>query len=265
MPGKNEKKYTKTINHLGSLLGADPARDLIKVALSDVDDPENIPPIRTQLTEISGRVQSAVDVADAIDQLVGALESNANDSIRVTSPSPLDVSASEVPVDVSSQSLSHLVITDNGSLSVAQLPEPLDVSDSAITLGSYTGGDLPVVIQSPVDIGNQPVGVTGNNNDQASFNDEAISANGEKTLDLSAEGADEIRGKIQCDQNYTVELRYLDSPGGTPLFDSPYEVVNGEAGGTATTFTETASSPHIRVVITQSDGNAGVVDASVSM
>jgi len=128
--------------------------------------------LETDLQEIGGQPQSGVDVAARIDALVAALVSNGGDALRISSPAPLDVSSSEVDVNLTTQTASPLTITDDGSLAVASLPEPLDVSSAEVdvdlntqTLGAVTVTDdgslvldaanqstLPVEQQSPVGI-----------------------------------------------------------------------------------------------------------------
>jgi len=88
------------------------------------------------LKEIGGQTQSAVDVADKIDQIEDALASVGTDEMRVVSPNPLDVSAAEIDVDIATQSLSPLTITDDG----------------AFAINAYNGGTLPVEQQTAVKV-----------------------------------------------------------------------------------------------------------------
>lgn len=110
-----------------------------------------------------------------------------------------------------------------------------------------------------------PLTVTSDNNDQATVDIQTINANGTITVDLSAEGANVLRGKVVVNNTYDVQIRFLDSPGGTPLFDSAENVVQGQSGGTPTTFTQDAYSPYLRVVISETSGADGTVDASFSL
>lgn len=110
------------------------------------------------IQQFGGEPQSAVDVADRIDQIFGALSSQGNDSMLVDSNNALDVSAATV------------TITDDGNLAIASLPEPLDVSGAevdvdiasqtasplavagTVDVSAYNGGTLPTEQQSPVGV-----------------------------------------------------------------------------------------------------------------
>jgi hypothetical protein len=89
-----------------------------------------------------GTVNAIKTAAEALDD---ALASTATDEIRVTSPSPLDVSASEVDVDLNSQTLTNVSVDLN-----AQSGPALDVSgatvtvtdDGAFTLAANDGTDI---------------------------------------------------------------------------------------------------------------------------
>ena len=103
----------------------------------DVDlNSQSLSEVATNLSQIGGTAQSAVDVADKIDQIEDALASVGADSLRVASPNPLDVSAAEVDVDVASQSLGTVTVDDDGSLAI----------------NAYNGGTLPTEQQSPVGV-----------------------------------------------------------------------------------------------------------------
>lgn len=110
-----------------------------------------------------------------------------------------------------------------------------------------------------------PLLVTSNDNDQGTFDSATIDANEELTIDLTAEGANTVRGKVVVSNSYDVELRYLDAPGGTPLFDNAENIIQGQSGGAVTTFSKDAYSSYLRVVIRESSGAQGTVDASVSV
>lgn len=92
--------------------------------------------VTMDLDQIGGQAQSAVDVANKIDQIEDALASVGGDSLLVDSASPLDVSAAEVDVDLATQSLAALTVTDDGSL----------------TIDAATQGTLPTEQQTPVGV-----------------------------------------------------------------------------------------------------------------
>jgi hypothetical protein len=90
--------------------------------------------------------QTVSAIKSAAEALDDALASNGTDALRVSSPSPLDVSASEVDVDLNSQSLQHLSVDlakDSlaGNLDVdiaAASAEPLDVSGATVPTDQQT-------------------------------------------------------------------------------------------------------------------------------
>jgi hypothetical protein len=88
----------------------------------DTDDLQSA--LDQNIEAFGGAPQSAVDVADRINQLFGALASQAGDSLLVDSNNALDVSAATVTV------------TDDGALAI----------------DAYNGGTLPTEQQSPVGV-----------------------------------------------------------------------------------------------------------------
>lgn len=65
----------------------------------DVDlSTQSLSELASNISQIGGQAQSAVDVANAIDQIQGALASVGNTTMRVSSPNPLDVSGATVTV-----------------------------------------------------------------------------------------------------------------------------------------------------------------------
>ena len=180
MSGRDDPRLpARTVDYIQDIVGADVPRDLIKVALvaqdlgqldvsaAEVDvnlNNQSLAQVASNIEQIGGQAQSAVDVANKIDQINAALASVGNDSLRVTSPNPLDVSAAEVDVDIATQSLTPLTVTDNGSLSLAEytggnLPisleaqnvTPLTVTDGgSLAISAYNGNTLPVEQQTAV-------------------------------------------------------------------------------------------------------------------
>lgn len=150
MSGDDLRRYNRGIAYLAGFPGSDRARDLIRVALvtDETATPLNVA-ATTDVTNIGGEPQSAVDVAARIDALVAALTSNGGDALRVSSPTPLDVSDAEVDVDLTTQTATPLTITDDGSLVVASLPEPLDVSDSEVSVDLTTQSVTPLTVAVP--------------------------------------------------------------------------------------------------------------------
>jgi len=143
MSSNESRKYSQIINYIEDSIGADVNRDLLKVAIA-ADD---ISGLGVDLQEVSGTAQSAVDVANQIDLIQNVLDSGTltvtdNGSFNIAGvttiqeDAPVDVSASEVDVDLNSQSISPLTVTDDGDLAIA----------------SWDAGTLPTESQSPTGI-----------------------------------------------------------------------------------------------------------------
>lgn len=108
MPSNARRKNRQIIEFIENEIGADIPRDVKKTALAEVDEPLASDGLPSSIDTIGGAPQSAVDVADAIDRIRAALVSVGTDSLLVDSNQALDVSASEIDIDVNSQSLSQL-------------------------------------------------------------------------------------------------------------------------------------------------------------
>lgn len=95
-------------------------------------------------TNINPATEGTVDaIKTAAQALDDALASNATDEVRVASPSPLDVSAAEVDVDIASQTLTNVSV----ELASDSLAGSLDVD-----LANVSSGTLAVEQQTPVKV-----------------------------------------------------------------------------------------------------------------
>jgi hypothetical protein len=135
-------------------------------------------------------------------------------------------------------------------------------ADELVPVQVTKGGRLRTAPQTE---DNTSLTVTSDNNDQVVRDGVAIDANGTVTVDLVAEGAAEVRGKVVCNNTYDVEVRWLDSAGGSPLFSSGENIQQGQSGGQAVNFTQKAYSPYARLVVTEASGAAGTVTLSVNI
>jgi hypothetical protein len=148
MPANESRKYSRIVSYIEDQVGADVNRDLLRMSLV-ADD---LGGLTVALDEVSGQAQSAVDVANQIDQIQNILSSQTvtvtdDGSLAIaTLPEPIDVSASEVDIDINSQTLGTLTVTDNGSLAVASLPEPLDVSSAEVDVDLNSQTLSPITI-----------------------------------------------------------------------------------------------------------------------
>lgn len=168
---ENPRLPAETIAYIEDFIGADINRDLVKVAVADQDissvdiEAPTGKPLNITLDEIKGTQLTGDDwttLLQTIASIADALNSNGTDQLRVESPSALDVSASEVDVDINSQSQSPLTTTDDGSFNV----------------NDYTGSTVPTEQQTPVQIENS----SGTNIDPL--------AAGDQPLDVSASEVD---------------------------------------------------------------------------
>jgi hypothetical protein len=196
--------------------------------------------VPVQVTE-DGRLRTAAQSASG-GSLSDALQGVGDDELRVVSTDPVQVE------DAGGNTISVL---SQGDLPLGV--EPVQVEDA--------GGNTISVLSED----NTSLTVTSDNNDQVVRDGVAIDANGTVTVDLVAEGAAEVRGKVVCNNTYDVEVRWLDSAGGSPLFSSGENIQQGQSGGQAVDFTQKAYSPYARLVVTEASGAAGTVTLSVNI
>jgi hypothetical protein len=124
-------------------------------------DAQSASVLTTDVEQIGGAAQSAVDVAAAIDALEDALTSVGADALGVESASALDVSAAEVDVDLATQSLASIAVQENNPLDVSgatvdvQEASPLDVSGATVGIESNDdGGDQTTSTSTNVSVTN---------------------------------------------------------------------------------------------------------------
>lgn len=146
MSGRDDPRLpARTVDYIQDIVGADVPRDLIKVALveqdlgqldvsaaevdvnlnsqslSEIDvdlNSQTLAQLAANIDQIGGQAQSAVDVANKINQINAALASVSNDSLRVTSPDPLDASAAEVDVDLNALSYGTVPVNQQSPVSI---------------------------------------------------------------------------------------------------------------------------------------------------
>jgi len=108
-------------------------------------------------TNIDPATEGTVDaIKTAAQALDDALASNATDELRISTPSPIDVSAAEVDVDLTSQTLGAVTITDNGAFTLAA-NNGVDIGDvgiediSKVTGQAAKSASVPVTLPSDRD------------------------------------------------------------------------------------------------------------------
>jgi len=286
MSGRDDPRLpARTVDYIQDLVGADVPRDLIRVALvaqdlgqldvsaAEVDvnlNNQSLAQVASNIDQIGGQAQSAVDVANKIDQINAALASVGDDSLQVSSPSPLDVSAAEVDVDIATQSLTPLTVTDNGSLSLseytggnlpisleAQNVTPLTVTDD----GSLNiAGVVTIQEDTPLDVSAATVPTDPNASDSDSLNAATLAANGELTMSLSSNGATEILGQANSSGQFDVLVRWFNSASDQIREET---IQSGASAGQWYDINIPAKSAEAEIVISDTSGAEQTVDATV--
>ena len=286
MSGQDDPRLpARTVEYIQDIVGADVPRDLIKVALvaqdlgqldvsaAEVDinlNNQSLSQVASNIEQIGGQAQSAVDVANKIDQINAALASVGNDSLRVTSPNPLDVSAAEVDVDIATQSLTPLTVTDDGSLSLAEytggnLPISLEAQNATPLTVTDDGslniaGVVSIQEDTPLDVSATTVPTDPNTSDSASLNSATLSADGELVMSLSASGADSLLGQVRSSGSFNVVVRWKNSSG-TAIREET--IKNNTSGGSWADIDQPAKSAEADIVVSDTSSAEQTVDATV--
>lgn len=91
MPSFSERQYTRTIDYLEDLIGADVSRDVLKVALASQD----IATTDQNIEQVGGQSQSAVDIAAAINTLAAAAASDGSEVLQTEQQTPVKLEADD--------------------------------------------------------------------------------------------------------------------------------------------------------------------------
>ena len=228
-------------NRVTSSVGGDSVRvatpSPIDVSASEVDvdlASQSLSLVSTGLEQISGQVQSAVDVADQIDKIQNILSGQ---TLTITDDGNFTIVDSggnviEEPLDVSD---AVVTVTDDGSLSVSnvvsvQEDSPIDVSASEIdvNLSTQTVSPLTVtddggfnIVDSTDTIIEEPVGTSIEADSTVDYPNETvvgedIIANGDLTIGpLAVEGTSAlVVSANSADGNvFSVSLDWVDGSG----------------------------------------------------
>lgn len=157
--------------------------------MADSKHPSGSETAVTDLEEIGGEPQSAVDVANAIDQLQDTLASVKNDQLRTdiqnnnaglleSADQPFDVSAAEVDADVATNTVGLLEAGD----------QPLDVSAAEVSVDAATNtAGLLEAADQPLDVSAATVTVDDSGNFVVSSLPEPLNVSAaEVDVDLNA-------------------------------------------------------------------------------
>jgi hypothetical protein len=79
------RRYHSRIERVEDIVGADLNRDVLKIAIQNIDDPVASGGLSTDLIKVGGTDQSGVDIADRVQQIGDALASafDADEQLRV--------------------------------------------------------------------------------------------------------------------------------------------------------------------------------------
>jgi len=197
----------------------------------------------SQLDTSGNKVDPATE--QTLQTIADAASTNANDKLRIDTPSPIDVSAAEVDVDLATQSPATLTVTDDGSLNINSVSSELDVDLNTQSLAALTvtdDGSLDVNTIPDVTIGEaDPVvetttlasssdisgGVTAsiNKRDYTVYLQNTGASSSDVTISFSPDGG----------------TTFIDDPGGAITVDSGGSTVV-EVGFDATDIQVTASN-----------------------
>jgi len=124
MPQSELYKYKDEIDYLADYVGADVARDVVKNVVESIEDNVSIENssgsvINPATENTVSSIDSKVATQSTLSSIAAALASNSNDTILIDATNALDVSASEVDVDLNSQSLTPITVTEDGPVDIA--------------------------------------------------------------------------------------------------------------------------------------------------
>jgi len=147
MPANTDRKYKRIVSYIEDQVGADVNRDLLKMALVDDD----LDGLAVDLGQIGGSSQSAVDVANQIDQIQSILS---EDIITVSDDGNLEI-ASWNAGTLPTEQQSPVSIEDSTGSQIDPVNQsdtvPVTAVDSGIGSGNAASVDLGS-LRSDVDI-----------------------------------------------------------------------------------------------------------------
>jgi len=147
MPSRSERKYTRTINNVLDEVGVDIATDEKKSKITSIDNTAG--PLATDIEEIGGQAQSAVDVAQRIDAIFGALQAQSSGELRTRILGPDGTGTVQQAVV---EALDTALATGDTGV-VTYLTRALSSIKSdqlRVDLQNNNAGTLPVEQQTPV-------------------------------------------------------------------------------------------------------------------
>lgn len=233
MAQKDAWKYVEQTDYVADLPGADIAANVLRTVVTRIDADMDVD-VEDRADRDLGRVSVSGSVLDA------ALASNAEDALRVEPTGALDASAATVPV------------TSDGPLDASGATVPVE-SSSPLDASAAT---VPVEQQTPVAVESLP------DADRGAWNGTTLAANASTSKNLTATGADRLRGRVQSSGSYDVAVEWLDGAGSVIFTES---VASGVAGGTATDLDLLAVGTNVNVVVTDASAAEATVKGVLSL
>lgn len=228
----NPYKFVQEVNYLADQIGADRARDLLKVAVEGGD-----------LT-----VEQATDAEFTVSS-VGIEDTN------------------DTEIDPATEQTLSTLATES---TVSDLATESTLSLLTDALASNAGDTLQVDQQGVIDVSSRDARNLGDvdvtalpDNDYAEAVGASLSGGATNTYTLTAQGAEHLDGRVKSTGSYDVTVDWQTSGGTVITTDT---VATGVAGGTWTDLTDlTAVTPFAAVNVTDTSTNAQTVDIAAHL
>lgn len=285
MPDQPINKQTLKIAYLADLIGADIPRDLIKVSIKDQDiDVLDVKQAAettddADITDIGGRTQSAVDVANKIDQIEDALTSVGGDQLRVDlenynggtlpteqqSPvgiegsggSQLDPATQALEAALKSNDTDEFVSRISGADGAEVQEVALDTAANATDVGlvTYLAKALSTIGNDELRVDVQSSGIQVPTDQQDALE--------KSNLNYGADIETDAQVELQVDGYSTAEVKFLNASSSTDVTvegswdGTNYHSIDSQTGVTSheNTYTQ-VTAKYVRVTVTGT-GTAG--------
>jgi len=228
----NPRQYRRTIDYIENMVGADVPRNLLRVAISEQD----LGALDVSAATVPTEQQTPVQLEDSSGTTIDPLTAGEQ---------PLDVSASEVDVDINTQTASPLTVTDDGALAI----------------NAYNGTTLPTEQQAPVSVEDS----SGNNIDPSVASDypdtqvsgEDIVANGDLVVGpvtVARTSGVTIAANSTDGTTFSVSVEWVDSAGNIYQQESATDI---ELSAITQDFARLVrKAPQVQVTVTDDSGAA---------
>ena len=231
------RSHTWVIDYLEDFPGADIPRDLIRVSIED----QNLSQVSSNIDEIGGQAQSAVDVANKIDQIHGALASQGTQILRVEQQTPITLeNTSDAEIDPATVALEAALKSNHTDEFISRIT---DASGSEIN--PSTNEDQPNWLDEDI------------------FNHDLIGTGDYTVAETSIRGTSDVVIKIESrdTETFTVTVEWTDGSGNVLFTDEPTEARDV----TSANLKFDTSSDNIQLTITDTSGAAqNIIDGTIN-